>query len=128
MTEPIVLSRFSERSHPISFDPYIVWRTLVLANPDMLLFACEKRDMSHDPSIIDFTISIAVFPDDLQDLLFTFAQFHGVAAAHRALDQAVETAYRIEREAWLNSPSGQHPESEPAVESVAEPQPEYHAA
>ena len=128
MPEPIVSIRFSERSNPISFDPYIVWRTLVLANPDMLLFACEKRDLSNDPTIIDFTASIAVFPDDLQDLLFTFAQYHGVAAAHRALDQAVETAYRIEREAWLDTPSGQRAATSTAVEPTVEPQPEYDAA
>ncbi len=128
MPESIVSSHFSERSNPISFDPYIVWRTLVLANPDMLLFKCEKRDLSHDPSIIDFTISIAIYPDDLQDLLFTFAQYHGVAAAHRALDQAVETAYRIEREAWLDTPATQHPVTSSAVEPTVEPQPEYDAA
>ena len=126
MPESIVSSRFSERSNPISFDPYIVWRTLVLANPDMLLFACEKRDLSHDPSIIDFTISIADLPDDLQNLLFAFAQYHGVAAAHRALDQAVQTAYRIERETWLDSSTGQDPE--PMAESRVEFQPQCDAA
>lgn len=128
MSEHDVSRQFSEPKNPISFDPYVVWRTLVLANPDMMLFVSEKRDLYVDPSIGDFALSISVFPDDLQDLLFTFAQHHGVAKAHRALDQAVETAYRIEREAWLKSATAAAQKTEPAARQTTQPQPECDAA
>ncbi len=78
----------------ICWDPYAVWRTLILGNPDLLLRSNTGLGLSDRSHAMHFALTIADLPDDLQDFLFVLAQEYGADAAHNALDDAVRQFFQ----------------------------------
>ena len=78
----------------IRWDPYEVWRSLVLSDPELLLQPSSRSAGGvRGERASDFAMTIAEFPDDLQDVLFVIAQERGIDGAMDALDRAIRQFY-----------------------------------
>lgn len=102
MLQGEVTMKDSAAESDLGWDPYEVWRTLLLENPDLLVQRNKSEDGPeglNDPELVkQFAMTIAEFPDDLQDFLFMLAQEYGVEAAHNALDDAVRLYYSAQKD------------------------------
>ncbi len=81
----------------IRWDPYEVWRRLVLADPELLLQPSCCEDTVNDAHTAEFALTIADFPDDLQDVLYVIAQRRGAEEALAALDTAIREFFEERR-------------------------------
>ena len=82
------------RSMTMTWDPYEVWRTLILDHPELLLKTPNESGLKDRQRAMQFATTIAEYPSDLQDFLFILAQEQGIDAAHAALDQAVRRYFK----------------------------------
>ncbi len=77
----------------VRWDPYEVWKALVLKDPLLLLRPNDSAAHLSGDGVQEFAMSIADFPDDLQDALFVLAQTRGVDEACTSLDSAIREYY-----------------------------------
>ncbi len=80
-----------EAPTPPSWDPLDVWRRLLREYPiriDDPAGNTGRMDRRHAKL---FWVSVAEYPDPLQDVLFVIAHARGFEAAVAALDQAIRT-------------------------------------
>lgn len=92
----------------MTWDPYEVWRTLILDHPQLLLKTPNESGLKDRQRAMQFAMTIAEYPNDLQDFLFILAQEHGIDAAHAALDEAVRR-YFASRKPVRKADSGKRP-------------------
>ncbi len=94
------MDRISESS--VRWDPYEVWKALVLNDPLLLLRPNDAEAHLDGDGVQEFAMSIAGLPDDLQDALFVLAQTRGVAEACSSLDRAIRGYFKRNRSAAAN--------------------------
>jgi len=85
------------RSMTMTWDPYEVWRTLILDHPELLLKTPNESGLKDRQRAMQFAMTIADYPSDLQDFLFILAQERGIDAAHAALDEAVRRYFNTRK-------------------------------
>ncbi len=86
----------------VRWDPYEVWKALVLNDPLLLLRPNDAEARLDGDGVQEFAVSIADFPDDLQDALFVLAQTRGVDEACSSLDKAIRDYFDRNRRPATN--------------------------
>jgi len=87
----------------LRWDPYQAWRYLLREYPLRIqdpAGSAGRMDRRHAKL---FWISIAEYPDPLQDILFVIAHVRGFEAALAALDQAIRRQTAPRRTQFLSS-------------------------
>ena len=74
---------------PVVWDPYDVWHRLLHDHPVRIEDPAGSTGCMNPATAREFWISIADYPDPLQDALFVIAHAEGFEAAVAALDRAV---------------------------------------
>ncbi len=87
---------------PVVWDPYDVWHRLLREHPVRVENPAGSTGCMNPATAREFWISIADYPDPLQDALFVIAHAEGFEAAVAALDRAV--AAHLAAEASPSSP------------------------
>ncbi len=100
LIQATTMDRNSESS--VRWDPYEVWKALVLNDPLILLRPNDAKARLDGDGVEEFATSIADLPDDLQDALFVLAQMRGVDEACSSLDRAIRDYFNRNRRSATN--------------------------
>ena len=73
----------------IAWDPYDVWHRLLRDKPVCVEDPSTTTGQMNPSMARDFWVTVADFPDPLQDALFVIAHAEGFEAAISALDRAI---------------------------------------
>lgn len=89
MDTPVRKSSSQWKHAWIAWDPYDVWQRLLRINPVCVDDPAATTGQMSSSMARDFWVTVAEFPDALQDALFVIAHAQGFEHALAVLDQAI---------------------------------------